>query len=140
MMARIGEVPAKAERAWKRWVRGRPPNVRAVAERFDPWSLYRMKSTGQRVTVESFSAHEDGRVTLTVLVSGEFNLVAFERQVFGIDPNDLEPCELLSANDPVGSVLTTEQVAENRDALRVMVRPDLWVMGPDGRAVRRQPL
>jgi hypothetical protein len=95
-----------------------------------------MKSTGQRVTVYSFG--EGDRVTLTVNVEGRFNAIAFERQVFGIDPDDLEPCDLPVAGELLGSALSQTEVAENLDALRVMVRPDMWVMGADGVAVRRQ--
>lgn len=135
-MARIEEPSAEHEAEWKSWVADRPSAVRAVAERFDPWSLYRMKGTDQRVTVYSFS--EGPTVTLTVNVLADFNLLVFERQVFGIDPDDLEPCEIPAQNEPVGAVLSQEQVAENNiDAMRVAIRPDLWRMGDDGIAVRR---
>ena len=76
---------------------GRPDNVRKVAERFDPWTLYHMKSTGQHVTLYSFSEADNGTVTLTVNVTREFNPeVLVERQVFGIDPDDLEPVQATS--------------------------------------------
>jgi hypothetical protein len=47
-MARISEPTAKEEAEWKEWVASRPAAVRAIAERFDPWTLYRMKSSGFR--------------------------------------------------------------------------------------------
>ena len=54
---------------------------------------------------------DDSPPTLKVTVSGQFNAVAFERQVFGIKPEDLEECDLPPANMPVGSLdLTPEQV------------------------------
>lgn len=131
---RFEQPTAEQERGWAKWVRSRPALVRATAERFDPWSLYRLKSTGDRVVVMSFS--EDG--TLTVAVTGRFNRVWMERKVFGVDPDDLEPCDLPGPDEVLGSVLSQDEVEDNIDTLRVMVRPDLWVMGPDGKAVRRQ--
>lgn len=86
------------ERQFAAWVAERPDVIRALisARRFDPWTLYRLKTTGQRVYIISFSEPEEsgGKVTLRVVVSGKFNLVAFERGVFGIDPDDLEECDL----------------------------------------------
>jgi hypothetical protein len=132
-MARI-ENPSKKQKAqWRKWVAERPRKVRKVAERFDPWSLYRMKSTGQRVTIRGF--YEDG--TLSVTVSGRFNLTLFERYVFGIDPADLEPCDLPGPTEAVGAMLTDGEVEYNIDALRCAARPDLWEMGDDGVAIRK---
>lgn len=61
-----------------------------------------------------------------------------ERQVFGIKPDDLEECDLPDENEPVGVMLSGEEVSENIDAIRCMVRPDLFRMGEDGKAVRKQ--
>jgi hypothetical protein len=138
-MARLMEPTEEQLTGYQAWVASRPPNVRAVAERFEPWSLYLHKPTGQRVTVVSFGEQEDGRVTLTMSVSADFNLVMFERQVFGVNPDDLEPCELPSETEATGAILSPEQVDEHIDALRVMVRPDLWTTDPQtGQAVRKQ--
>lgn len=128
-------VPTKAMlRSYKRWCASRPPIVRANAERFPPWELLLMKSTGQRVFALGYN--EDG--TLSVAVTGTYNLVLHERQVFGIAPDDLEPCDLPPVDEPVGAILSDQQADENIDALKVLVRPDLWMMGPDGKAVRKQ--
>ena len=135
-MARFTEPTPEQEALWAQWVSERPQIIQDVASRFEPWSLYLMKETGQRVTLVSFS--EDG--TLTVCVSGEFNLVMHERNVFGINPDDLEPCELPAKGEALGSVLSSEEVEENLDALRCMVRPDLWRMGDDGIAVKKTTL
>ena len=135
-MARFTEPTPEQEALWAQWVSERPQIIQDVASRFEPWSLYLMKETGQRVTLVSFS--EDG--TLTVCVSGEFNLVMHERNVFGINPDDLEPCELPTKGEALGSVLSSEEVEENLDALRCMVRPDLWRMGDDGIAVKKTTL
>lgn len=136
-MARLVDVSPEQEAAWRAWVAERPTKVRTIAERFDPWSLYMMKSTGQRVTVYSFGEEDNGRVTLTVNVTGQFNAVMFDRSVFGIDPDDLEPCDPPSASEVVGTMMTAEQADENIDALRVAIRPDLFVMSADGKAIRK---
>jgi hypothetical protein len=133
-MARIYDPTPQQETKWQEWVSSCPDVVRTVAERFDPWTLYLLKSTGQRVTVCSF--WEDG--TVSVIVSGDYNLVTFEREVFGIDPNDLEPCEIPSLDEPVGALLSDHEFEENIDALRCIGRPDLWVMGEDGKAKRKK--
>ncbi len=77
-----------------------------VAERFEPWGLYRLVPTGQRVTVVSFGTHDDGSITLTVNVSSEFNFATADRDVFGINPNDLVPCELPEPSERCGSIRT----------------------------------
>ncbi len=137
-MAKIYEPSPEEETGYKEWLAERPPNVRAVAERFDPWSLYKFKSgSNNRVVVISFQEHKDGIVTLTVRVSAQYNAVMFERDVFGIRPDDLEPCDIPSTDEPHGALLTTEEVEENIDAIRVMGRPDLWEMGADGKAHKR---
>lgn len=134
-MARFYDPTPEQEAGWLAWVAERPPAVRAVAERLDPWSLYRMKSTGHCVSVHSLS--EGPPVTLTVNVTADYNLVLFERQVFGIDPADLEPCDLPSPEDVTGAAMTRDEVTENLDELRVLARPDLWEMGTDGKARRK---
>jgi len=100
-MARIVEPTQAQVEEWKAWVAERPEVVREIAERLEPWSLYRLKTTDQRVTLYSIS--EDG--TVTVDVTGQFNPSLFERRVFGIDPDDLEPCELPTPGEPLGMEL-----------------------------------
>lgn len=96
---------------YREWVTQRPPAVRACAERLDPWTLYRLKTTGQRVYLVGFDVEQDGKVTCRIGVSGEFNMVTFERTVFGVDPDDLEECDLPGPEDQVGSLdLPIEEV------------------------------
>lgn len=98
--------PTDNDRAgWAEWVAQRPEKVRVVAEKFEPWKLYRLKSSSHRVTIVSFDQPKDESqpVTLKVHVSGDFNRVAFERTVFGILPEDLEECELPGQDEPLGS-------------------------------------
>ena len=102
-MAQFRE-PAEPEiKAWHDWVAERPDAVRLVAERFNPWTLYRLTTTGHRVSLYSFGETEDGGVTMTVDVLGRFNVVAFERRVFGIDPDDLVECDLPADDEMLGS-------------------------------------
>ncbi len=121
-MARWCEPTKKQEKGWKTWVQKRPPNVRAVAERFELWSLYRMAPTGSRVTIASFGEAEDGTVTLTVTISAQFNMVMFERNVFGVNPDDLTPCELPAADEPLGAMMTPQDVDDNMDVLRQLAQ------------------
>jgi hypothetical protein len=97
-MARFENPTADAEQAYKAWLAERPECDRAVAERFDPWTLYRLKTTNQRVTLLSFYEHG----TVQVGVSSEYNFVMHERAVFGINPADLEPFDLPGPDDRVG--------------------------------------
>ena len=88
---------------WDAWVETRPAVIQQMAARLKPWLLFRMKSTGQRVYPYSFN--EEG--TCTVVLSGRFNLVMIESKVFGIDPDDLEECELPGPDDRVGILLSS---------------------------------
>lgn len=121
-MARFTEPTKEQLAGWKAWVAERPDNVRQVAESFEPWSLYRMKDTGQRCTLVSFGEGEDGSVTLTVNITGEFNAVIFDRSVFGVDPDSLESCDLPPKTEAVGAALTdSDDIDEFVDAVRPAV-------------------
>jgi hypothetical protein len=52
-MARFCDPTPDEESGWNAWVAERPEKVRNVAERFDPWSLYRLKPNGERVSAGS---------------------------------------------------------------------------------------
>jgi hypothetical protein len=98
---------------WNSWVRSRPESVRSVATKLVTWRLYRIRQSGHRATLYSFTEHDDGKVTCTMVVSGKFNLVAFERRVFDVDPDDLEECDLPSPDEALGSAdLSIEQYKE----------------------------
>jgi hypothetical protein len=60
---------------------------------------------GRRVVVLSFDEQEDGSITLTVGVSGQFNALIFERSVFGIKPDELEPCEIPGPDEVTGALI-----------------------------------
>jgi hypothetical protein len=103
-MAEVGPMTEQQRAEWSAWVASRPPSVRRVAERFWPNRLYRMRDSRCRVTIYAFDEHEDGSVTLKVDVTGEYNLVAFERRVFGVSPDNLEECELPKDGEQLGSL------------------------------------
>lgn len=87
---------------WESWLAERPPEVRALAIRRPPWKLYRMKDTGRRVFVLQYDEYADGSVNLRVAVTGDYNVLAFERAVFGIEPDDLVECDLPEDDEVVG--------------------------------------
>lgn len=92
------------QKAWKAWVKKRPKAVRKMAEKWPPDRLYRMEPNGERVLLYSYS--EDG--TVTVAITGEYNFVTFERQVFGVNPKSLTECDLPPPEEQVGAMLTEE--------------------------------
>ncbi len=102
-MAKICEL---AE-SWQEWVDSRPPVVKALCEKYPPNILFRLKDTGQRVYVISYQ--ESG--TVRVAITGEYNLINFSREVFGINPADLAECELPLPGEPLGQTQTEEETA-----------------------------
>jgi len=137
-MARYFEPNEQQTKLWQEWLATRPPNIRRVAEQFDPWTLYQLKSTGHRVTIHSFSGENDvGPVTITVSVTGQFNIVGFERNVFGIKPEDLVECDLPNDDEFVGAAIQGELTNDQIGDLCLMIRPDLWERGEDGQAHRK---
>jgi len=102
-MANIFEPTEQQKTQWEDWVKNRPDVIRKIAEKFYPWKLYKLKTSGHRVTI--YSIDEDNpSPTFKVIVSGEFNFVAFERTVFGVNPEDLEECDLPSPNELRGTL------------------------------------
>lgn len=81
-------IDVKAE--WDDWL-AEPDqaSVRALGHRFPPWTVWRLKPTGQIVVVASF--YEDQ--TLNVYVEPRLTdpLKISDIFVFGINPDDLEP-------------------------------------------------
>lgn len=102
-MAKLFDLDAEA----LAWIDERPEVIKAMAKKTPPNLLYLLRTTGQRVIIWSYA--ELG--TVSVVVSGRFNLIDFERKVFGINPNDLEECDLPAPGEPIG-VLMNEEEAE----------------------------
>ena len=88
------------------WRTTKPPVIQAMIAKHPPDRLYRM-DTGHRAVIYSYS--EDG--TVTVMVLGDYNLIEFERRVFGVDPDTLMECDLPEPNEPLGVRITDHQEA-----------------------------
>lgn len=84
---------AGAVARWNEWVASRPAAVRAIAEKVEPWRAYRIKSTGNGCRIYSIGEHADGTASITVAVTRDLNPqgLVFERTVFGLQLDDLEP-------------------------------------------------
>lgn len=127
--------PSEAEIAeFAEWLKDRPAIIQELAARLDPWSLYLLKTTGQRVTLVAYA--EDGTVRVDVAACVNPGLL-FERTVFGVNPDNLEPCDIPEDAGDHEPILSAAEAEENVDVLRVLMRPDLFVMADDGTAVRR---
>ena len=91
------------------WIATRPPIIQDLVKRFPPDRLYLLKTSNHRVTITAYS--EGG--TLTVDVTGKYNRIIFDRQVFGINPDNLEECDLPSGDEDLGTMLTEEEDVDN---------------------------
>lgn len=95
-MTPLFEPSAEQEAGYVAWCQSRPEAIRAVAERFRPWRIYRLKETGQFVRARSFcepeKAGQSVTMTIAVLACVE-NLGGFEYGVFGVSPDSLEQVE-----------------------------------------------
>lgn len=91
-MIRWNEPTEEQRTEFEAWRDARPEHVRAVAKKFDPWTMYRLTTTGQRCRVIGF--HEtSGDIPVTVYIYAE-NPVLGEItgvNVFGIDPATVVP-------------------------------------------------
>lgn len=87
---------SKQVEMWDEWMKERPPVIQEMIFKFNlrPDNLYKIKSTGQVVMLHSLS--EDSTVTVNILADYNTSkfMMGFDRQVFGIDPADLEECDL----------------------------------------------
>ncbi len=71
--------------AWQEWLAERPRFVRSVAECFNPWTMYRLITTGQRCQVLAFA--EDG--TVRIYAENEHLGPMTGTEVYGVSPADL---------------------------------------------------
>jgi hypothetical protein len=104
IMANYIEFTEEQQVEFSQWLSMRPPEIQAMVVKFPPNKLYRLKSSGSRVTIISYETDN----TVTVAISGRFNRVMFERNVFGIALEDLEECDLPSEDEDLGAMLTDE--------------------------------
>jgi len=97
-MANWMEWPDEKEQLWQEWLKNKPPIIKELAARFPPYKLFRLKPTGQRGPIVSLS--ESG--TVTMQITGDFNRVMFAKNVFGLNPDDLEECDLPGPDELLG--------------------------------------
>ena len=90
---------------WEEWVSTRPEVVQDLCRRFPPDRLYRIGDDGSRGTIYSYS--ENGTITLSV--TGQYNRIMFDRNVFGLDPNTLHECDLPGPDEELGAALTERE-------------------------------
>lgn len=110
-MSRWYEPTEEQLKSWAEWVAARPEPVRKAAERFPPWELFEYNQ--HKVYAVSYQEHDDDIVTLTVRVDPNFNLVAFGRDVFGVDQEELTvEADLPKDGDLVGALLASETEVE----------------------------
>ena len=84
------------EREWNEWLDERPPMIRAAAEKFPPWHLYKLTPTGQLARIMSYAepAAVDAKVTVTIHAWYDWHPPGLPGlNVFGVDPEDLEIVE-----------------------------------------------
>lgn len=99
---------------FNQWFSERPDIIQEMIKKHPPNLLYLLKSSNHRVTLVSYS--EDG--TITVNVSGDYNLVMFERSVFGVYPDDLVECDLPTKEEKLGYILDSDEVDEYIKSIR----------------------
>lgn len=104
--------PIVDQAGWEQWLSTRPDVIKQLVARLPPDRLYLLKTSNHRVTIYSYN--EDG--TVSVVVSGKYNRVLFERNVFGIKPEDLEECDLPPADEETGAGLHGEEVDQYIEA------------------------
>jgi hypothetical protein len=75
------------------WHKALSEKVRARVDAYPPTKKYRMKATGRIVTLVSYDEDKKGNCnTVTVEVSRDENPeLLFERDVFGVEFDELEP-------------------------------------------------
>jgi hypothetical protein len=122
-MANIIEPDEEYMREYEKMFEILPTNQQEVIKKFPPWKLYRLKSTNQRVEILTIGTDKDNTVKFRVDISGKYNMILFDRQVFGIDPDDLEECDL--PDEPVGTLLTEEEdIDKSIEFFRKQMYPD----------------
>lgn len=95
--------------AFDEWLTTRPVVIRDLAARWPPDRLYQMQSTGQRVTLRSYS--EDGTCRIVIdPVHNPERLMLLPLEVFGVDLADLVECDL-----PAEKGLVIDTIVQNGD-------------------------
>lgn len=122
---------------WGQWLKDRPETIRDLALRFPPNGLFRIKASKHYCVINSFM--EDG--TVTVRVTCAFQMLAFDRVVFGLKPDELEPAPLPEKGVRIGC---TQHGIGTFDEARLSFREvegdsDIWVPSAEERAELESP-
>lgn len=102
-MPALFELTEEQKKETAEWLATRPPVIQEMFAKKPPDRLYRIPS-GHRVYVIAYDEDE----TVRVVVSGKYNAVVFDRQVFGIPLDDLVECDPPGPADVVGTLITDE--------------------------------
>lgn len=74
---------------WEEWLGTLLPETATMARRYPPDHYYRLRSTGQIVTIYSYS--DNGTMTVDIRQNANPDMwLLMERRVFGIEPEDLD--------------------------------------------------
>jgi hypothetical protein len=107
-MAKVMEWTDEQRAHWDEWVASRPTIVKELATKFPGDRLYRIKTSGDRGTIQSYN--ENG--TITLIVDGTYCRVMFGKNVFGLHPDDIEECDLPGPDEQLGDFAAESE--ENR--------------------------
>ncbi len=112
----MAEIPGCNKELLEEWAKTRPPLIQDMIKRYPAFKLWRLKPSGHRVVIYAYN--ESG--TVTVSVSGLYNRVLFERNVFGVSLDDLEECDLPAEDEDVG-VTATEAGYTDEDVRTILI-------------------
>lgn len=107
------------ESGFEDWLKTRPAVIQELGAKIRPNRLYRMTESGRRCYIISYSANG----TVTVVVDGNFNRVAFSRQVFGVNPDTLVECDLPAEGEDVGD--TAAEAGYTDDDIKNILIPKI---------------
>lgn len=75
--------------AFAEWLADRPQVIKDMVAAYHPYAVYKLKTTGQTCVLSSY--YEDGTVSIKIFNT---QLCVFMHGVFGINPADLEECDV----------------------------------------------
>lgn len=115
-MAEIDHLSPEEQQEFDAWVAERPAIIQDMIKSHPPNRLYCLKPSGHRVLISAYIEDK----TVTVLILKLYNLVVFEREVFGVKLDDLEECDFPPPSEEVGAILTDKKAI---DEFIEMARP-----------------
>jgi hypothetical protein len=104
-MAQLEDLSPEQQAELNEWAESCPPVIQELLTRVKPNRLYLNKPTQQRGYAVAWN--ENGTVTLAFI--GKYNgpdVLDFDRNVFGLTPEELEECDLPSPDEQLGARLT----------------------------------